>query len=75
MQYIMAKANMLPDSRIIFERLSAWYLELEKVFALKSYWRIETPPGTLNKALGDLVVTDINLCKPFPFPAAPKAGF
>ncbi|MFZ7126957.1 MAG: integrase [Desulfobacterales bacterium] len=53
--------DMLPESRMTFRELAGWYLGLEKVKALSSYWLIELTLEKFNAVFGDRVVADVKL--------------
>jgi len=44
--------EILPESKIAFEELAKWYLELKSVQKLSSYERVKTCIGKFNKILG-----------------------
>ncbi len=47
------------DSRITFNELTEWYLDLEKVKALSSYWRIVLALKNFNAEFGDTIIAQI----------------
>ena len=47
------------DTRMTFAELAEWYLSLEKVKALASYWERELSLKKFNKAFGDMIVSRI----------------
>lgn len=51
--------DMLPDAEITFNELSEWYLELEKVKALSSYWRVQISLDKFNSVFGDIIVGNL----------------
>ncbi len=51
--------DMLPENKISFKDLAGWYLKLEKVQQIKSYWRIELALKHFNRHLGDTITGDI----------------
>jgi integrase len=53
--------DMLPESTMSFNELAKWYLNLEKVKALASFWLVELTLGKFNAVFGDVVVGDIKL--------------
>ena len=53
--------DLLPESRITFNKLTEWYLKLETVHALSSYWLIELTLGKFNSVFGETIVADIKL--------------
>ena len=53
--------EVLPDSKMTFEALAKWYLNLEKVRALKSFWLVELCLTKFNKEFGDRVVNSVKL--------------
>lgn len=50
-----------PDSKMTFAELAKWYLNLENVKDLASYWLIELCLGKFNAEFGDMIVADIKL--------------
>jgi len=52
---------VLPDSKMTFNSLAKWYLELEKVKALKSAWLVELCLKKFNTEFGDRVVNSVKL--------------
>lgn len=53
--------EVLPDSKMTFEELAKWYLKLEKVKALKSFWLVELCLKKFNDEFGDRVVNSVKL--------------
>ncbi len=51
--------DILPEAKMTLTELAEWYLDLEKVKALKSYWRIELCLNRFNAEFGDFVVSQI----------------
>lgn len=49
------------DTEWTFKDLTDWYLELEKVKALKSFWLVELTLRKFNKVFGDCIVADVKL--------------
>ena len=49
--------EMLPESKITFQELTDWYLNLEKVKALRSYDIIEINLNKFNSVFGDKIVS------------------
>jgi len=47
------------DTRMRFSELKEWYLGLEKVKALASYWRIELSLNKFNSEFGNFIVSQI----------------
>jgi len=47
------------ESRMTFKELTDWYLSLEKVKALSSYWRVELALKNFNEVFGDMLIEDI----------------
>jgi len=48
-----------PDTKMTFAELAEWYLGLESVKALASYWVIELSLKKFNSVFGDRIVRDI----------------
>jgi len=48
-----------PESKMTFGELSKWYLGLEKVKALSSYWRKQIALKKFNAVFGDMIVNHI----------------
>jgi integrase len=48
-----------PDSNMAFNELAEWYLDLEKVKALSSYWLIELSLKKFNSEFGNMIVSQI----------------
>jgi integrase len=55
--------DIKPDSRMTFNELSAWYLELEKVKSLKSYDTVKNAIDKFNSAFGNWIVANIKLAE------------
>ena len=53
--------DILPESKMTFKELAEWYLGLEKVKALKSYWLAELTLKKFNSAFGDRIVNTVKL--------------
>jgi integrase len=53
--------DIVPEAKMTFSKLAGWYLELEKVKALSSYWRVQIALDNFNSEFGDLLVRDIGL--------------
>ena len=53
--------DIVPEAKMTFSELAGWYLELEKVKALSSYWRVKIALNNFNSEFGDLLVRDIGL--------------
>jgi integrase len=53
--------DMLPESKMTFNQLAEWYLDLEKVKALSSFWLVELTLKKFNAVFGDTIVGDIKL--------------
>jgi integrase len=51
--------DMLPESKITFQELTGWYIELRKVKNLKSYKRIKGALGQFNVIFGRQIVNSI----------------
>ena len=51
--------DMLPGSNITFSGLADWYLKLEKIKALKSFWLVELTLKKFNVEFGDMPVNNI----------------
>jgi len=51
--------DILPEAKMTFNELTGWYLDLEKVKALSSYWRIQIALQKFNAEFGDFVVSQI----------------
>jgi integrase len=51
--------DIKPEAKMTFGELSKWYLELDMVRALKSYWRAEIALERFNSEYGDTVVSRI----------------
>jgi hypothetical protein len=47
------------DSTMTFKELTSWYLNLEKMKAKKSYWRMEIALNNFNAEFGHVIVSDI----------------
>ena len=53
--------DIVPEAKMTFSELARWYLELEKVKALSSYWRVQIALDNFNSKFGHLLVCDIGL--------------
>jgi integrase len=53
--------DVKPDHEWTFQQLTNWYLELEKVKSLKSYWLVELTLKKFNAVFGDRTVADVKL--------------
>ena len=51
--------DIKPDANMTFNELAKWYLELEKVKALSSYWVIELSLKKFNSEFGNIIVSQI----------------
>jgi hypothetical protein len=51
--------DIVPEAKMTFSELAGWYLELEKVKALLSYWRVQIALDNFNSEFGDLLVRDV----------------
>ena len=51
--------DIKPDTKMTFQELTDWYLGLEKVKALDSYWLIELTLKKFNSAFGNTIVSRI----------------
>ncbi len=49
----------LPDSKMLFRELADWYLDLERVKALSSQWRVKMALDRFNETFGDRIVNTI----------------
>jgi len=47
------------DTRMTFNELAEWYLNLERVKALSSFWRVEMALRKFNSEFGDVIVSQI----------------
>ncbi len=47
------------DTRMTFNELTDWYVNLEKVKALSSFWRVEMALKRFNSVFGDTIVSQI----------------
>lgn len=47
------------DTHMTFKELSEWYLSLEKVKALSSYWRVDIALNRFNEVFGQIIVGQI----------------
>jgi len=47
------------ENRMTFQELTDWYLDLEKVKALSSYWRIKLSLKQFNSVFGDMMISRI----------------
>ncbi len=53
--------ELLPESKITFKELSDWYLGLESVKALSSFWLVELTLKKFNSTFGDTIVKNIRV--------------
>ena len=53
--------DILPESKMTFTELAKWYLKLEKIKALRSFWLVELCLKKFNTAFGDRIVSSIKL--------------
>jgi integrase len=53
--------DIKPEAKMTFEELKEWYLGLERVKALSSYWRIKISLNNFNSEFGNVLVRDIKL--------------
>ncbi|MBC8462520.1 MAG: site-specific integrase [Deltaproteobacteria bacterium] len=51
--------DIKPDTKMTFNELTEWYLNLEKVKALSSYWRVKMSLGKFNSEFGGRVVSSV----------------
>ena len=51
--------DIKPDANMTFHELAVWYLSLEKVKALASFWERKLSLKKFNKAFGDMIVSRI----------------
>ena len=51
--------DIKPDSKMTFQELTEWYLGLEKVKALSSYWRVKICLKNFNLIFGNMIVSQI----------------
>lgn len=51
--------DIKPDAKMTFQELTDWYLNLEKVKAIKTFWRIETSLQHFNSYFGEMIVGNI----------------
>lgn len=51
--------NKKPECRMTFEELTKWYLDLEKVKALSSYWHVEMKLNQFNSEFGKMTISEI----------------
>ena len=51
--------DMLPESKMTFQELTKWYLELKTVKKLKSYTRIKQALNNFNATFGYMIAGDI----------------
>ena len=51
--------DIKPDTKMTFNELAEWYLDLEKVKALSSYWRVKLSLDKFNSEFGDVIVSQI----------------
>jgi integrase len=53
--------EIMPEAKMSFQELTDWYLGLEKVKAITTFWRIETALENFNSELGHVIVGQIKL--------------
>ncbi len=53
--------DILPESKITFNKLTEWYLDLEKVKALSSFWLVKLTLEKFNRVFGEWIVGDVKL--------------
>jgi integrase len=53
--------DIKPEVKMTLRELTEWYLSLERVKALSSYWRIQISLNNLNKEFGDVLVREIRV--------------
>ena len=51
--------DIKPDAKMTFQELTDWYLGLEKVKALSSYWRVKLSLDKFNSEFGNVIVRQI----------------
>lgn len=51
--------DIKPDTKMTFQELTEWYLGLEKVKALPSYWRLKVALERFNSVFGNVVVSRV----------------
>ena len=51
--------DIKPDSKMTFNELTKWYLDLPKVKELSSYWRVKLSLRKFNSEFGDMVISHI----------------
>jgi integrase len=51
--------DIKPDSKMTFQELSDWYLGLEKVKSLSSYWRVKICLKNFNVIFGNIIASQI----------------
>lgn len=51
--------DIKPDTKMTFNELAEWYLDLAKVKALSSYWRVKLSLDKFNSEFGDVIVSQI----------------
>jgi hypothetical protein len=51
--------DIKPDTKMTSKELAKWYLGLEKVKALSSYWRLKIALQRFNSVFGDMIVSNI----------------
>ncbi|MFC1532895.1 tyrosine-type recombinase/integrase [Thermodesulfobacteriota bacterium] len=51
--------EIVPDAKMTFNELTVWFLDLEKVKAMKYYRTMQYNLGQFNAVLGDMIVRDI----------------
>jgi integrase len=53
--------DIRPDTKMTFKELTEWYLGLEKIKALSSFWRVELALKKFNTEFGGMIVSHIKL--------------
>lgn len=53
--------DIKPEAKMTFGELTEWYLGLEKVKALASYWRVQISLNNFNSEFGNVLIKDIRL--------------
>jgi integrase len=51
--------DIKPDSNMTFQELTDWYLALEKVKALSSFWRVKICLNNFNQLFGNMIINQI----------------
>jgi hypothetical protein len=51
--------DIKPDTKMTFNELGKWYLNLSKVKTLSSYWRVELSLRKFNSEFGDMIISHI----------------